>query len=144
MSRPPLPSTPSHAASPLTCRRTAPSDAEDVLAFLAERDNDDHLHKVRKSGAAAAEVSTRAQDESALFEDDEDDEEIVVKGSGEAPSATVKSVQRAKSAARKPPTFEGLRTLASGNHKVQDIKDLMKVPGRTVSSRAHDHEPGTH
>ena len=106
---------------------------EDVLAFIAERDDDEHLHKVRKSGAAnvAAEVSTRAQDESALFEEDEEDEateELVVKGAGGQPKPAGKSGQQAKSAARETPAFEGLRTLSSGSHKIQDIKELMRVP----------------
>ena len=114
--------------------------SEDVLAFIAERDDDKHLRKVRKSGAghAAAEVSTRAQDESALFEDDDDEEateEIVVKGAGEQKPAAVESVQQAKSAARETPAFEGLRTLSSGSHKIQDIKELMRVPVRLEAGR---------
>lgn len=106
--------------------------AEDVLAFIAERDDDEHLHKVRKSGAAAAEISTRAQDESALFEDDEEEatEEIVDKSGIRKAMPAAKSIQQAKSAAREAPAFEGLRTLNSGSHKIQDIKEFTRVPVR--------------
>ena len=110
--------------------------AGDVITFLAERGDDEHLNKVKKLGDhhASLEVSTRGQDESALFDDDEESqdeeetEEIVVKARKLTQAEEKASVQRSKSAAKTSPVFEGLRTHAAGGHRIQDIRELMKVP----------------
>ncbi|KAL7414362.1 hypothetical protein BDY24DRAFT_36922 [Mrakia frigida] len=105
----------------------------DVITFLAERGDDEHLNKVKKLGDhhAQLEVSSRAQDENALFDDDEDEEEaeeIVVKGRKLTQAEEKESIQRSKSAAKTPPVFQGLRTPAAGGHRIQDIRELMTVP----------------
>lgn len=132
----------------------------DVITFLAEREfcssspplarspadhpssfripdpggDDEHLNKVKKLGDhhASLEVSSRAQDENALFDDEDEDEEeteeIVVKARKLTQAEEKASVQRSKSAAKSTHVFEGLRTPVAGGHRIQDIKELMTVP----------------
>lgn len=79
------------------------------------------------------EVASRSvQDEKALFdEDDADDDEIVLGRSDAPPSAPETSKQRLFSMTKVRPEFEGLRVTSSG-HKIQDIKELMTVPVRSI------------
>lgn len=101
--------------------------------FFSSGGDDEHLNKVKKLGDhhAQLEVSSRAQDENALFDDDEDEEEaeeIVVKGRKLTQAEEKESIQRSKSAAKTAPVFQGLRTPAAGGHRIQDIRELMTVP----------------
>lgn len=105
---------------------------KDVITWLAENSDDEHLKKVKQNAeqhAVKMEVASRSpQDESALFdEDDGDDDEIVLGRSGDVAETKETSKQRLLSAAKEKPQFEGLRVLPSG-HKVQDIRELMTVP----------------
>jgi protein SSD1 len=108
---------------------------KDVITWLAENSDDDHLKKVKQTAeqhAAKMEVASRSvHDEKALFdEDDETEEDEVVLKRLDAPTEATKietSKQRQISAAKVPPKFEGLRTPAAG-HYVQDIQELMTVP----------------
>jgi len=112
---------------------------QDVIGWLAENSDDEHLKKVHRTAeqnAAKMEVVSRSiHDEKALFdEDDDDDDEIVIgrtsiKESPEAPVAIETSKQRLFSIAKVEPVFEGLKTPAAG-HKIQEIKELMSVPVR--------------
>ena len=114
----------------------------DVIGWLAENSDDDHLKKVHRTAeqnAVKMEVfSGSVHDEKALFEedddDDDDDDEIVIartsaKESPEAPPVAETSRQRLLSIAKVEPVFEGLKTPAAG-HKIQEIKELMSVPVR--------------
>jgi len=104
----------------------------DVISWLAENSDDEHLKKVKQNAeqhALKMEVASRSvHDESALFDEDEvDDDEIVLGRSDNVKEEPETSRQRLQSIAKAKPEFEGLRTTASG-HKIQDIRELMSVP----------------
>ena len=105
----------------------------DVISWLAENSDDEHLKKVKQNAeqhALKMEVASRSvHDERALFDEDEgDDEDEIVLGRDEKKEAAKEtSAQRLLSMAHVQPEFEGLRTSAAG-HKIQDIKELMTVP----------------
>ncbi|KAF7355365.1 DIS3-like exonuclease 2 [Mycena sanguinolenta] len=104
----------------------------DVITWLAENSDDEHLKKVKQNAeqhALKMEVASRSvHDESALFDEDEvDDDEIVLGRSDEKEAEPETSKQRLLSIAKVKPEFEGLRTTAAG-HKIQDIRELMSVP----------------
>jgi protein SSD1 len=103
----------------------------DVISWLAENSDDEHLKKVKQNAeqhALKMEVVSRpVHDEKALFdEDDAEDDEIVLGRSDAAPERET-SKQRLLSQAKIKPEFEGLRTTPSG-HKIQEIRELMTVP----------------
>ncbi|KIM67938.1 hypothetical protein SCLCIDRAFT_106869 [Scleroderma citrinum Foug A] len=105
---------------------------KDVITWLAENSDDEHLKKVKQNAEAHAtkmEVASRSfHDEKALFdEDDADDDEIVLGRDSELAKETETSKQRLLSAAKVDPVFEGLKITANG-HKIQEIKELMTVP----------------
>ena len=118
---------------------------KDVIGWLAENSDDEHLKKVHRTAeqnAVKMEVASRSfHDEKALFEEDDDDDddeddEIVIgrtstKGAAEMPPVVETSKQRMFSMAKVEPVFEGLKTPAAG-HKIQEIKELMSVPVRTI------------
>ncbi|KAJ6539961.1 hypothetical protein B0H10DRAFT_2170622 [Mycena sp. CBHHK59/15] len=104
----------------------------DVISWLAENSDDEHLKKVKQNAeqhALKMEVASRSvHDESALFDEDEvDDDEIVLGRNDSGKEETETSTQRLLSMAKIKPEFEGLRSTASG-HKIQDIRELMNVP----------------
>jgi len=104
----------------------------DVISWLAENSDDEHLKKVKQNAeqhALKMEVVSRSvHDEKALFdEDDADDDEIVLGRSDDLPEEKDTSKQRLLSQAKVKPEFEGLRASPSG-HKIQDIRELMTVP----------------
>lgn len=104
----------------------------DVISWLAENSDDEHLKKVKQTAEQHAlnmEVTSRSvNDESALFDDDnEDDEQIVVNRTGPVQKETSK--QRLVSMAKLKPEFEGLRMTSAG-HRIQEVKELMTVPVR--------------
>jgi len=104
----------------------------DVISWLAEISDDEHLRKVKQNAeqhALKMEVASRSvHDEKALFdEDDADEDEIVLGRSDDKPEENETSKQRLLSIAKVPPEFEGLRETPSG-HKIQDIRELMTVP----------------
>jgi len=96
----------------------------DVIGWLAENNDDEHLQKVKRNAeqhAVNMEVASRSVlDENALFE--EDDDEIVI------PKEPAKetSKQRNISKSHLKPEFHGLRQV--DGHRIQDIKELMTVP----------------
>ncbi|TRM67780.1 hypothetical protein BD626DRAFT_396015 [Schizophyllum amplum] len=102
----------------------------DVITWLAENSDDEHLKKVKQNAeqhALKMEVASRSvHDESALFDEDDGDDEIVL-GRDNVRATEETSKQRLLSMAKAEPTFEGLRQTAAG-HKIQDIKELMTVP----------------
>lgn len=102
----------------------------DVITWLAENSDDEHLKKVKRNAeqhAVRMEVASRSvHDEKALFDEDDEEDEIVL-GKDDSTHKEETSKQRLRSAAKSQPEFEGLRTSASG-HKIQDIKELMTVP----------------
>lgn len=102
----------------------------DVITWLAENSDDEHLKKVKRNAeqhAARMEVASRSvHDEKALFDEDDEEDEIVL-GKDDSIHKEETSTQRLRSAAKSSPEFEGLRSSASG-HKIQDIKELMTVP----------------
>ena len=117
---------------------------KDVIGWLAENNDDEHLKKVHRTAEQTAMkmevVSRSVHDEKALFEEDEDedededdgDDEIVIGRSNAAegpggPPVVETSKQRQLSMAKVEPVFEGLKTPVAG-HKIQEIKELMSVP----------------
>ncbi|KAF8138706.1 SSD1 protein [Boletus edulis] len=106
--------------------------SKDVITWLVENSDDEHLKKVKQNAEAHAtkmEVASRSlHDETALFdEDDAEEDEIVLGRDSEIVRETETSKQRLLSAAKVEPAFEGLRMTPTG-HKIQDIKELMTVP----------------
>jgi len=104
----------------------------DVISWLAENSDDEHLKKVKQNAeqhALKMEVASRSfHDEKALFdEDDADEDEIVLGRSDNGRDERETSKQRLLSLAKVKPEFEGLRITISG-HKIQDIRELMTVP----------------
>ncbi|KAF9492803.1 RNB-domain-containing protein [Pleurotus eryngii] len=104
----------------------------DVITWLAENSDDEHLKKVKQNAeqhALKMEVASRSvHDEKALFdEDDADEDEIVLGRSNPAEDLKETSKQRLLSIAKVKPEFEGLRQTNVG-HKIQDIRELMTVP----------------
>ncbi|KIJ56793.1 hypothetical protein M422DRAFT_773554 [Sphaerobolus stellatus SS14] len=105
---------------------------KDVITWLAENSDDEHLKKVKQNAeqhAVKMEVTSRSvHDESALFDEDEeeDDDEVVI-GRTEKPEKAETSKQRLVSQAKLQPEFEGLKTTPSG-HRIQEIRELQSVP----------------
>lgn len=108
---------------------------KDVISWLAENSDDEHLKKVKQNAeqhALKMEVASRSyHDESALFDEDDAEDEIVLgrdtdESKEDRPET---SKQRLISRAQIKPGFEGLRT-ASG-HQIQDVRELMTVPVST-------------
>ncbi|RPD67180.1 RNB-domain-containing protein [Lentinus tigrinus ALCF2SS1-7] len=105
----------------------------DVITWLAENSDDEHLKKVKQNAeqhAVKMEVVSRSvHDEKALFDEDDNEEDEIVLGRSnkEEPEEVGTSKQRQLSKQKLPPTFEGLKTLPSG-HKIQEIRELMTVP----------------
>ena len=109
----------------------------DVITWLAENSDDEHLKKVKQNAeqhALKMEVASRSvHDEKALFdEDDNEEDEIVLGRTNQEPDDAVNSKQRLLSRQKLPPQFEGLKTLPSG-HKIQEIRELMTVPVRDLT-----------
>ncbi|KAG9046712.1 hypothetical protein FS837_003821 [Tulasnella sp. UAMH 9824] len=107
---------------------------KDVITWLAETSDDEHLRKVKKNAeqhAAKMEVnSLSVHDENALFDEDDDDEDEVVLNRSSDQKKLEKietSKQRQISAAKAAPTFQGLRQSSAGQN-IQDIRELMTVP----------------
>ena len=104
----------------------------DVISWLAENSDDEHLKQVKQNAeqhALKMEVASRSvHDETALFdEDDADEDEIVLGRSDKEEEEKEISKQRLQSMMKVTPEFEGLRVSNSG-HKIQDIRELMTVP----------------
>ncbi|GJJ07553.1 hypothetical protein Clacol_001755 [Clathrus columnatus] len=101
----------------------------DVISWLAENSDDEHLKKVKQTAelhAVKMEVTSRSvHDESALFEEDEEDEVVVERVEKSDQPETSK--QRLLSQAKLEPKFEGLKTTTTG-HRIQEIKELQTVP----------------
>ncbi|RXW24698.1 hypothetical protein EST38_g1159 [Candolleomyces aberdarensis] len=104
---------------------------KDVITWLAENSDDEHLKKVKQNAeqhAVKMEVASRSHhDESALFDEDDEDEDEIVLGRSDVAEVKETSKQRLLSIAKEMPQFEGLRVLPTG-HKIQDIRELMTVP----------------
>ncbi|EIM88459.1 RNB-domain-containing protein [Stereum hirsutum FP-91666 SS1] len=104
----------------------------DVISWLAENSDDEHLKKVKQTAeqhALKMEVASRGvHDEQALFDEDDGDDEIVLgRDNKETLESEEESKQRMLSKAKVMPEFEGLKTSAAG-HKIQEINELMTVP----------------
>lgn len=106
---------------------------KDVISWLAETSDDDHLRNVKKNAeqhAAKMEVNTLSvHDENALFDEDDDEDEVVLNRSSDQKKLEKieTSRQRQISAAKATPSFEGLRQSSAGQN-IQDIRELMTVP----------------
>ncbi|KAL4241972.1 DIS3-like exonuclease 2 [Abortiporus biennis] len=104
----------------------------DVITWLAENSDDEHLKKVKQNAeqhAVKMEVASRSvHDEKALFdEDDADDDEIILGRENKQAVDVETSKQRLLSKAGGYPVFEGLKTTPAG-HKIQEIREMMTVP----------------
>lgn len=80
------------------------------------------------------EVNTLSvHDENALFDEDDDEDEVVLNRSSDQKKLEKieTSRQRQISAAKATPSFEGLRQSSAGQN-IQDIRELMTVPVRTL------------
>ncbi|GJE87543.1 RNB domain-containing protein [Phanerochaete sordida] len=101
----------------------------DVITWLAENSDDEHLKKVKQNAeqhALKMEVASRSvNDEQALFDEDDQDE-IVLERPGE-PETHETSKQRLLSKAKVQPVFEGLKVTPNG-HKIQEIREMQTVP----------------
>ncbi|KAG9015443.1 hypothetical protein FRB94_000047 [Tulasnella sp. JGI-2019a] len=104
----------------------------DVISWLAENSDDEHLKKVKRNAEHHAKMevaSLSVHDEHALFDEDDDEDEVVLNRTSDQRKLdkTETSKQRLVSAAKVPPVFEGLRQSAAGQN-IQDIRVLMNVP----------------
>ncbi|KAH9844292.1 RNB-domain-containing protein [Rhodofomes roseus] len=103
----------------------------DVITWLAENSDDEHLKNVKQNAeqhALKMEVASRSvHDEKALFDEDDGEDEIVLGRDDRQKDDGVESKQRQLSKSRVAPRFEGLRTTSAG-HKIQEIKELQTVP----------------
>lgn len=103
----------------------------DVITWLAENSDDEHLKKVKQNAeqhAVKMEVASRSvNDEQALFDEDDQDDEIVLGRPTEHDEAPGTSKQRALSRAKVQPVFEGLKITPAG-HKIQEIREMQTVP----------------
>ncbi|KAF8621564.1 hypothetical protein AX15_007591 [Amanita polypyramis BW_CC] len=103
----------------------------DVITWLAENSDDEHLKKVKQHAeqhALKMEVASRpVYDEKALFEEDDGDDEIILGRNEELQEEKETSKQRLLSIAKEKPVFERVRVTPAG-HKIQDIRELMTVP----------------
>jgi protein SSD1 len=104
----------------------------DVISWLAENSDDEHLKKVKQTAeqhAVKMELTSRSvHDERALFDEDEEDEIVINRPTPPAETEVEEtSKQRKLSKAKVEPQFEGLRRTPSG-HRIQDIRELMSVP----------------
>lgn len=104
---------------------------KDVITWLAENTDDEHLKKVKRTAdhhAVKMEVaSASVNDEAALFDDDDNDEDEIVLNRPKDHAVVETSKQRLISSQKLEPQFEGLRQTAAG-HRIQDVKELMSVP----------------
>lgn len=106
---------------------------KDVITWLAENSDDEHLKKVKQNAeqhALKMEVASRSlHDEKALFDEDDDaeEDEIVLGRADREQGAQETSKQRLLSKSKVPPHFEGLRITPAG-HKIQEIRELQTVP----------------
>ena len=106
----------------------------DVITWLAENSDDEHLRKVKQNAeqhAVKMEVASRSvHDESALFDEDDNDDDEIVLGRPNAEEQEVETSQQRLLSKNKPePQFEGLKTTAAG-HKIQEIREVQTVPVR--------------
>ena len=103
----------------------------DVITWLAENSDDEHLKKVKENAehhTRMMQVASRGvQDEAALCDEDDADDEVVLEREPKADRWDAGSKQRKLSKAKVMPAFEGLKTTPTG-HKIQEIKELMTVP----------------
>ncbi|QRV72666.1 hypothetical protein RhiJN_00680 [Ceratobasidium sp. AG-Ba] len=103
----------------------------DVISWLAENSDDEHLKKVKQTAeqhAVKMELTSRSvHDERALFDEDEEDEIVINRPAPPAEAEEETSKQRQLSKAKVAPQFEALRRTAAG-HRIQDIRELMSVP----------------
>ncbi|KAG7096895.1 hypothetical protein E1B28_004301 [Marasmius oreades] len=105
--------------------------SKNVITWLAENSDDEHLKKVKRNAeqhALKMEVTSRSvHDEKALFDEDDAEDDEIVLGRSEVVKVDETSKQRLLSITNPKPEFEGLRIAHSG-HKIQDIRELMTVP----------------
>ncbi|KAI0347280.1 RNB-domain-containing protein [Trametopsis cervina] len=103
----------------------------DVITWLAENSDDEHLKKVKQNAeqhAVKMEVVSRSvNDEQALFDEDDQDDEIVLGRSNPVGEEETNSKQRLLSRAKVQPIFEGLKITPAG-HKIQEIREMQTVP----------------
>lgn len=103
----------------------------DVISWLAENSDDEHLKKVKQTAeqhAVKMELTSRSvHDERALFDEDEEDEIVISRPAPPAEAEEETSKQRLLSKAKAAPQFEALRRTPAG-HRIQDIRELMSVP----------------
>ncbi|KAG8693174.1 hypothetical protein FRC09_010679 [Ceratobasidium sp. 395] len=103
----------------------------DVISWLAENSDDEHLKKVKQTAeqhAVKMELTSRSvHDERALFDEDEEDEIVISRPAPPAETEEETSKQRQLSKAKAAPQFEALRQTPAG-HRIQDIRELMSVP----------------
>lgn len=104
---------------------------KDVITWLAENSDDEHLNKIKQNAeqhALKMEVTSRSvHDEKALFDEEDAEEDEIILGRNNQSAGPETSKQRLLSIAKPAPVFEGLRKAPSG-HKIQDIRELMTVP----------------
>src|SRR6266581_1064683 len=86
---------------------------KDVITWLVENSDDEHLQKVKQNAeqhALKMEVTSRSvHDEKALFDEDDADDDEIVLGRNDAPTpAAETSKQRLHSITKAKPQFEGL------------------------------------
>jgi len=103
----------------------------DVITWLAENSDDEHLKKVKQNAeqhAMKMEVASRSvNDEQALFDEDDQDDEIVLGRPSEQEQAPETSKQRLLSRAKVQPIFQGLKITPAG-HRIQEIREMQTVP----------------
>ncbi|SCV73957.1 BQ2448_6387 [Microbotryum intermedium] len=100
----------------------------EVLGWLAEKNNDEHLLRIRDQAEFHARglgnhADKKSKAESALFDDDEDNEESA---DGQRKRSVRMTGQRLKSLNKSPLKFEGLSD--RNQHCMQTVRELQTVP----------------
>ncbi|POY69979.1 hypothetical protein BMF94_7023 [Rhodotorula taiwanensis] len=102
----------------------------DVLAYLTETNEDEHLKRLRAHAQHHAKLmeadSGKGDAENALFDDDDDEADEAGRGPGGAVKRVLDTEQHRKSRDRAPLAFEGLSS--ENGHCSQTVKTLQRVP----------------
>ncbi|OBZ70401.1 DIS3-like exonuclease 2 [Grifola frondosa] len=103
----------------------------DVISWLAENSDDEHLKKVKQTAeqhAVKMEVASRSvHDEKALFDEDDTEEDEIVLGRSNDRERRPRPLNRGCLQGQSHAGIRGLKTLSAG-HKIQEIRELMTVP----------------
>ncbi|GAA5940477.1 uncharacterized protein JCM15063_002340 [Sporobolomyces koalae] len=102
----------------------------DVLSFLVENNQDDHLARLHSQVQHHAKMmesqTAQADAEKELFDDEEEEQDDTAEGFAKAEKKKIETIQHLKSRERAPLKFDGLST--KDGHACQTISELHEVP----------------